>query len=149
MTIEGEFKSYLRKAFQKVYGSGGTEVMTGAIGVALGQPSGLPDRYFGANGNFMWVEAKVRGKHKVTSIQDLQLTRLANCGQQAFVFTLCHYNTDKKADWDIGIQLYLKGGCKVQFKNLITLATTNTQQFWDYLFQVKDNINYDYWEEVE
>jgi hypothetical protein len=101
-TPEATFKKALREAFESLYGKKSETSMTGAIGVALGQPSGLPDRYFGAYGRFTWLEAKVAGCHKLTAIQELQLKRLAACGQQAVVATLLNYKMDR-ASWQVRV----------------------------------------------
>jgi hypothetical protein len=92
---EAAFKTSLREAFTKLYGNN-ERSMTGALSGAIGQPSGLPDRYFGTDGRFVWVEAKVKGKHRITPLQDLQLRRLANCGQNATVVTLLNHEQPRE-----------------------------------------------------
>jgi hypothetical protein len=129
MTPEGRFKVILRESFEKAFPKS-TESMTGAIGVALGQPIGLPDRYFGAAGGFAWVECKVEGKHVLTPNQHLQLTRLANCGQNAYLFTLHHFDQDRSL-WRFSILRFLPGG-KWQLSTQMSFSAL-TRAFWSAL----------------
>jgi hypothetical protein len=86
MTPEAKLKTALREGFHKCFVQG-PGVMTGAIGVALGQKRGLPDRYFGIPGHFTWIEAKAgEGKLELKdSGQVRQCSDLDLCGQRVMV----------------------------------------------------------------
>lgn len=85
-TQEVKLKSALRDGFRTRYGYG-PGLVSGAIGVALGQAQGLPDRYFGIPGHFAWIEAKAGdGKRELKeSAQIRQCRDLSLCGQRVFV----------------------------------------------------------------
>jgi len=86
ITQEVKLKTALRDGFHTRYGRD-PGIMTGAIGVALGQARGLPDRYFGIPGHFAWIEAKVgAGKRGLKDSSQIRQCRdLALCGQRVFV----------------------------------------------------------------
>jgi hypothetical protein len=130
MTPEAKLKTALREGFVKCFGLG-PGVMTGAIGVALGQKRGLPDRYFGIPGHFVWVEAKAgKGKLELKDAGQIrQCHDLDLCGQRVMVLW-CE-------DPDVSVTfrrvtLYQIG--RISNHQLFPWKTMSTPAFWSFVF---------------
>lgn len=82
---EATFKRRLRDSFVELFGR--DRALCWAFVPTIGQPSGIPDQAFGANGRLAWVESKV-GAFKMSAIQKVQAGRLAFAGQRVLRMTL-------------------------------------------------------------
>jgi hypothetical protein len=129
-TQEVKLKNALRDGFHTRYGRG-PGIMTGAIGVALGQARGLPDRYFGIPGYFVWIEAKVgagnRGLKESSQIR--QCRDLALCGQRVFVLWCEDISIPAKFRT---VELYQVGCSDLGFS--CHWDTMKTEAFWNKVF---------------
>jgi hypothetical protein len=129
-TAEVKLKNALREGFRTRFGCG-PGVMTGAIGVALGQTRGLPDRYFGIPGHFAWIEAKAGvGKRELKESSQIRQCRdLSLCGQRVFV--LWCEDTDTPAMYRT-VELYRIGNPTDSWN--LPWSAMETANFWTKVF---------------
>lgn len=105
---EARFKTELRKAFEGLFGSKSLDAFTFATVTGIGQPSGLPDRFFGLSGGHLWIEAKL-DTYQLSKIQRWQLGRMARCGVPVAVMTLLHSGLPRE-QWRLAIDYFTRAG---------------------------------------
>jgi hypothetical protein len=132
-TPEALLKTALRHGFE-AWSKSLPVSMTGAICVALGQPQGLPDRYFGIPGKFAWIEAKAGvGKKVLKKASQIQkCSDLAACGQRVHV-VWCE-NLDLPPNYRQVVRYQVLPDRNYASEILYTWDTLSTDVFWGPVF---------------
>lgn len=124
---ESVFKTWLRKAFERLFGEKTPDAVTFALTPSAGQPSGLPDRFFGALGSSAWVEGKTHS-YRISAIQEWMFSRMARCGNRIIVVT-------ELLDARVGLELYDDQGA-IQPLRTFDRTAVHQRSFWASLLGV-------------